>query len=166
MASKTAAASPDQCKPPIQDFTCETLSENSITIARLIKPQKSIFATEFDTLPTIMLYSDNPDELRSELSQKNYITPYHLHLPLPWAEAITSIEPLPQTAIEPLKLPGWELTNTLSFTYENNSGDFIITCMTLEKFTKQKNIAILQCNEFYPNDIDKLKALAKEIERQ
>ena len=166
MASTTATASPSQCKLSIQEFTCETIIKNSKTIARLTKPKKSIFATEFDTLPTIIIYSDNPDELRSELSQKNYISPYHLHLPLPWAEAISSIEPLPQTAIELLKIPNWESTNTLSFTYENNSGDFIITCMTLEKFTKQKNIAILQCNEFYPNDIDKLKALANEIERQ
>lgn len=165
IATSAFAAAPPQCKLSLQNFKCEILSKNSTTIATLKDSQASIYAEDLDALPTIIIYSNNPDELRNELSEEKYNTSYHQYLPLPEAERISSIEPLPQDAIELLKLQDWVPSNAKMMIYENPNGEYVLTCVTLENFSQHTNTAILQCSGFYSKDIQRLKELTKEIEK-
>ncbi|MBB4866938.1 hypothetical protein HNP46_005846 [Pseudomonas nitritireducens] len=154
------------CHERNDEFTCKVFTEGGLTIKSLLPSQKSIYATELDKLPTIIISSTDSKSLCAELAQSKEGAPYHKYLPLPNIEAIASNIDAPKTAKDLIETPNWRASNLRSITYHGNGGNEgpTLVCLTLELKKAGEHTAILQCNNFYKNDIKKLKELAKSLE--
>lgn len=55
---------------------------------------------------------------------------------------------------------------TVTYRGTNTIDGATLVCITLKKSTEDRNIAVLQCNNFHQEDIQKLKALVNKIDNQ
>lgn len=53
---------------------------------------------------------------------------------------------------------------TVAYQSPSGSDGAVLVCMTLQRSIKNKKIAILQCNDFYPESLQKLERIVEETD--
>jgi hypothetical protein len=166
--------------PPVsaQDSTCafhdiqstlevvSCLNEGAVEVLKLAPRNHPVYESDIDRLPTFIVRGDDLNEVKKTVGMSILSSPYNLLVKLPDAEGIMYFDQLPESATKKLAMPGWVLIDARDVVYERQGGGegFELVCSTHGKAIGSEYVVVTQCNDFYEEDIARLKDLLGMID--
>ena len=143
----------------------ECYKDNGVDVVKLVSSSLSSTATAFDSLPTVFARGRDRGNVLSKLAVGSH-PPYNGLIKLPDPESIIEISDAPASARSKMAQNGWSLLDMKVVVYkgpQDNDG-YILVCSTLERDRSEEVIFVSQCNNFYEDDISKLKKVLLSID--
>lgn len=139
--------------------------ENGIKILKLTPGGLSPYATSFDKLPTFIVAGESSEEVLKRVGLDTAASPYNSLIELPDPEGIVNISDAPISAKVKVTEKGWKVLDMKVVEYSGPQGDegVVFVCSTLRKEIKEGFVFVVQCNNFYENDISELKAILRSV---
>ena len=166
--------------PPVsaQDSTCafhdiqstlevvSCLNEGAVEVLKLAPRNHPVYESDIDRLPTFIVRGHDLNEVKKTVGMSILSSPYNLLVKLPDAEGIMYFDQLPESATKKLAMPGWVLIDARDVVYERQGGGegFELVCSTHGKAIGSEYVVVTQCNDFYEEDIARLKDLLGMID--
>ncbi|WP_423359206.1 hypothetical protein [Pseudomonas citronellolis] len=169
LSVNTATADQGKQKPlpfSTNQYLIETLINGDLNTKKLTPKDNSPYASELDKLPTAIISSANQNEFERAIKPEKNAKNYSKILKLPIDGENTSVIDAPLSARNKIKIPNWKVLDMKTVAYQSPSGSdgAVLVCMTLQRSIKNKKIAILQCNDFYPESLQKLERIVEETD--
>ncbi|MCL6691267.1 hypothetical protein M8R19_21430 [Pseudomonas sp. R3.Fl] len=165
----TATADQYKHKPSsfsTNQYLIETLTDGDLNTKKLTLKDSSPYVTELDKLPTAIIASTNQNKFEKAIKSEKNAKNYSNTLKLPIDDESVSVAESPLSAREQVKIPNWSVSDMQTVIYQapNGSDGVMLVCMTLRRTMKNENLAILQCNDFYPESLQRLERIAEETD--
>lgn len=142
------------------------LNEGAVEVLKLAPRNHPVYESDIDRLPTFIVRGDDLNEVKKTVGMSILSSPYNLLVKLPDAEGIMYFDQLPESATKKLAMPGWVLIDARDVVYERQGGGegFELVCSTHGKAIGSEYVVVTQCNDFYEEDIARLKDLLGMID--
>ncbi|MFV3308003.1 hypothetical protein ACNFBT_22275 [Pseudomonas sp. NY15181] len=149
------------------DYRTECKKEGNLKVVLAHPSRKnSTYATNTDNIPAVLIIGANETSvIRKILHSKDFAQIYIELMNLPPTERANSSIISSVAAREKIKSPHWKLIDmrTIEYHGEKEENGLILTCLTLLKTKDKDTKALLQCSDFYENDILEIKRLEATI---
>ncbi|WP_347901880.1 hypothetical protein [Pseudomonas purpurea] len=141
--------------------------EGSVEVLKLLPANVPLYGSEFDKLPTVIVAGSNPDEVLRKVGL-GAANPYNNLIELPGYGAITRYSDAAGTAKAKVMQEGWKLLDMKDIQYvagrESDGEGYSLVCSTFERVIGQRVVVVSQCNDFYEEDVSRLKNILRSLE--
>lgn len=149
------------------DYKTECKKEGNLKVISAYPPRKnSTYTTNTDNIPAVLIIGADGAAVIKKISHpKDFAQIYIELMNLPPTERTNSSIVSSVAAREKIKSPHWKLIDmrTIEYHVEKEENGLILTCLTLLKTKEKDTKALLQCSDFYENDILEIKRLEATI---
>jgi hypothetical protein len=122
------------------------------------------YSTKFDKMPTILVRGDMKDATDGINADHN--PAYNNLIVLPEPESIVKIYNAPVSARRKIEQDTWKVIDMKTVVYKGGGGEdegYVMVCSTLNSQIENNSAFLVQCSEFYDDDIARLKRLLSGI---
>lgn len=140
-------------------------NENGTYLIKLLPTNSPSTTSDLDRLPTFIVRGKTKRDALSKLGLGN-ATPYNTLIQLPAPESIIQFYAAPASAKSKLLQKNWTLLDMKIVIYKGvqDMDGYSLVCSTLQRDATGGITLVSQCNDFYENDISKLKELLISLE--
>lgn len=141
--------------------------EGSVEILKLVPAKVPLYVSQFENYPVFVVSGNDLDEVLRKVGLGS-ANPYNNLFELPNPEAIVRYSDAARTAKAKMTQKGWKLLDMKDIQYvagrESDGEGYSLVCSTFERVVGQRVVVVSQCNDFYEEDVFRLKHVLRSLE--